>query len=96
MRMMHAPLIGPYLLGRHNVLAKRGVYLSVVGREIYAIVPALEPLDDVVVDQTSGRSLAGGSMAWGRRGPWRDCTRRANFIASPQSRDVIASIVGID
>ena len=29
-RMMHAPLVGPYLLGRHNVLARRGVYL--VGR----------------------------------------------------------------
>ena len=30
---MHAPLVGPSLLGRHNVLARRGVYLSVVGRE---------------------------------------------------------------
>jgi pimeloyl-ACP methyl ester carboxylesterase len=32
-RMMHAPLIGPYLLGRRNALAGRGVYLSVVDRE---------------------------------------------------------------
>jgi haloalkane dehalogenase len=32
-RMMHAPLVGPYLLGRHNALAGRGVYLSVVDRE---------------------------------------------------------------
>jgi pimeloyl-ACP methyl ester carboxylesterase len=32
-RMMHAPLVGPYLLGRHNALAERGVYLSVVNRE---------------------------------------------------------------
>jgi pimeloyl-ACP methyl ester carboxylesterase len=32
-RMMHAPLLGPYLLGRHNALAKRGVYLSVVDRK---------------------------------------------------------------
>ena len=32
-RMMHAPLVGPYLLGRHNVLAGRGVYLSVVDRD---------------------------------------------------------------
>jgi haloalkane dehalogenase len=32
-RMMHAPLVGPYLLGRHNVLARRGVYLSVVNRD---------------------------------------------------------------
>ena len=30
---MHAPLVGPYLLGKHNVLAGRGVYLSVVDRE---------------------------------------------------------------
>ena len=32
-RMMHAPLVGPYLLGRHNALAGRGVYLSVVDRD---------------------------------------------------------------
>jgi len=32
-RMMHAPLVGPYLLGRHNALAGRGIYLSVVDRE---------------------------------------------------------------
>src|ERR1700751_1528262 len=32
-RVMPAPLVGPYLLGRHNVLARRGVYLSVVDRE---------------------------------------------------------------
>jgi pimeloyl-ACP methyl ester carboxylesterase len=34
-RTMHAPLVGPYLLGRHNVLARRGVYLSVVDREVF-------------------------------------------------------------
>jgi hypothetical protein len=32
-RMMHAPLVGPYPLGRHKALAGRGVYLSVVDRE---------------------------------------------------------------
>jgi pimeloyl-ACP methyl ester carboxylesterase len=32
-RMMHAPLVAPYLLGRHSALAGRGVYLSVVDRE---------------------------------------------------------------
>jgi haloalkane dehalogenase len=32
-RTMHAPIVGPYLLGRHNVLAGRGVYLSVVDRD---------------------------------------------------------------
>jgi haloalkane dehalogenase len=32
-RMMHAPLVGPYLLGKHNALAGRGMYLSVVDRD---------------------------------------------------------------
>jgi haloalkane dehalogenase len=32
-RMMHAPLVGPYLLGRHGALVRRGIYLSVVDRE---------------------------------------------------------------
>jgi haloalkane dehalogenase len=31
-RTMHAPLVGPYLLGRHNALVTRGIYLSVVDR----------------------------------------------------------------
>ena len=32
-RTMHAPLVGPYLLGRHGALAGRGMYLSVVDRQ---------------------------------------------------------------
>jgi len=32
-RTMHAPLVGPYLLGNHSALAGRGIYLSVVERE---------------------------------------------------------------
>jgi pimeloyl-ACP methyl ester carboxylesterase len=32
-RLMHAPVVGPYLLGRHNALAGRGMYLSVVDRK---------------------------------------------------------------
>ena len=32
-RLMHAPLVGPYLLGRHSALAGRGMSLSVVNRE---------------------------------------------------------------
>jgi haloalkane dehalogenase len=32
-RIMHAPLLAPYLLGRHNALVARGIYLSVVDRE---------------------------------------------------------------
>ena len=38
------PLVGPYLLGRHNALAGRGVYLSVVNRERFkeAALPAYQ------------------------------------------------------
>lgn len=32
-RMMHAPVVGPYLFQRRNVLVERGLYLSVVYRE---------------------------------------------------------------
>src|SRR5271170_2206076 len=35
-RTMHAPLVGPYLLGNHRALAGRGVYLSVVDREQFS------------------------------------------------------------
>lgn len=34
-RMMHAPLVGPWLLGRHAALAGRGMYLSVVDRACF-------------------------------------------------------------
>lgn len=35
-RLMHAPLIGPYLLGRHAAMPGRGMYLSVVDRQGFA------------------------------------------------------------
>lgn len=35
-RLMHAPLVGPYLLGRHAAMPGRGMYLSVVDRARYA------------------------------------------------------------
>lgn len=35
-RTMHAPLVGPYLLGRQAAMPGRGVYLSVVDRARYA------------------------------------------------------------
>lgn len=34
-RMMHAPLVGPYLLGRHGAMPGRGIYLSVLDRDRY-------------------------------------------------------------
>ncbi|WP_219418573.1 alpha/beta fold hydrolase [Pseudonocardia nigra] len=39
-RMLHAPVVGPHLLGRHNSLADRGVYLSVVDRAGFGSGPA--------------------------------------------------------
>jgi pimeloyl-ACP methyl ester carboxylesterase len=48
-RMMHAPLVGPYLLGRHAALAGRGVYLSVVDREKFA-ADAQSAYEDVLPD----------------------------------------------
>lgn len=35
-RLMHAPLVGPYLMGRHAAMPGRGMYLSVVDRERFA------------------------------------------------------------
>ena len=54
-RIMHAPLVGPYLLGRHNVLARRGVYLSVVDRNKFHR-EALAAYDAVLPD-TEARLL---------------------------------------
>jgi pimeloyl-ACP methyl ester carboxylesterase len=51
-RMMHAPLVGPYLLGKHKALAGRGVYLSVVDREKFAAM-AQAAYEDVLPDPAS-------------------------------------------
>jgi pimeloyl-ACP methyl ester carboxylesterase len=67
-RMMHAPLLGPYLLGRHNALAARGVYLSVVDRKRFqdraqqayeAVLPHLDlaTLDPARCQRTRFRSV---------------------------------------
>ena len=34
-RVMHAPLVGPYVLGRHGGMPGRGIHLSVVDRDRY-------------------------------------------------------------
>ena len=88
-RMMHAPLVGPYLLGRHNALARRGVYLSVVGRdnfrrEAQAVYEAVLP--DAETRRRPGRGPAGSpwmtrparrpaSPGWRRNWRSRDCRR---------------------
>lgn len=35
-RLMHAPVVGPYVLGRHAAMPARGMYLSVVDRKRFA------------------------------------------------------------
>jgi pimeloyl-ACP methyl ester carboxylesterase len=51
-RMMHAPVVGPYLLGRHNALAGRGMYLSVVDRKKFA-TEAQRVYEDILPDPGS-------------------------------------------
>lgn len=48
-RTMHAPLVGPYLLGKHKALAGRGIYLSVVDREKFAET-AQSAYEDILPD----------------------------------------------
>jgi pimeloyl-ACP methyl ester carboxylesterase len=69
-RLMHAPLIGPYLLGRHNALAGRGVYLSVVDRDKFRR-EAQSTYEAVLLD-TGTRLL---TWAWPRWIPLDDSAR---------------------
>ena len=75
-RIMHAPLIGPYLMGRHNVLASRGVYLSVVNRERFRL-EAQAVYEAVLLD--SGARLL--TWAWPRWIPLDNSARaRTRFV----------------
>jgi len=74
-RTMHAPLVGPYLLGRHNVLAQRGVYLSVVGREKFR--REAQAVYEAVLPDVETRLL---TWAWPRWIPLDDTARaKARF-----------------
>ncbi len=69
-RMMHAPLVGPYLLGRHNVLAGRGVYLSVVDRNKFR--REAQPAYEAALPDAETRLL---TWAWPRWIPLDDTAR---------------------
>ncbi len=69
-RMMHAPLVGPYLLGRHNVLAGRGVYLSVVDRERFRA--SSQHVYELVLPDPATRLL---TWVWPRWIPIEDTAR---------------------
>ena len=60
-RTMHAPLVGPYLLGRHNALAGRGMYLSVVDRKRFQ--ERAQAAYEAVLPDTEARLL---TWAWPR------------------------------
>ena len=51
-RMMHAPVVGPYLFQRRNILIERGLYLSVVHRERF-VEEALPAYRHVMPDYDS-------------------------------------------
>ncbi|MBK1662393.1 alpha/beta fold hydrolase [Paracraurococcus ruber] len=75
-RMMHAPLVGPYLMGRHNVLAGRGVYLSVVDRERFR--QRAQPAYEAVLPDPATRLL---TWTWPRWIPLDDTARALDRFA---------------
>ena len=75
-RMMHAPLIGPYLLGRHNALAGRGVYLSVVDRKRFA--ERAQAAYEAVLPDPASRLL---TWVWPRWIPMNDTARALDRFA---------------
>lgn len=75
-RMMHAPLVGPYLLGRHNALAGRGVYLSVIDRERFR--REAQPVYEAVLPDATSRLL---TWVWPRWIPLDDSARALSRFA---------------
>ena len=67
---MHAPVVGPYLMGRHNSLARRGVYLSVVDRHKFR--RDAQAVYDAVLPDSQSRLL---TWAWPRWIPLDDHAR---------------------
>ncbi len=69
-RTMHAPLVGPYLLGRHAALSGRGVYLSVVDRERFRA--EAQPVYEATLPDPATRML---TWVWPRWIPLDDDAR---------------------
>jgi haloalkane dehalogenase len=68
--MMHAPLVGPYLLGNHAALVGRGTHLSVVGRGRFKT--EAQPAYEVVLPDSAARLL---TWTWPRWIPLDDTAR---------------------
>jgi pimeloyl-ACP methyl ester carboxylesterase len=76
-RMLHAPVVGPYLLQKHNVLARRGVYLSVVDRDRFRNGEAPLAYNAALPDMNS-RLL---TLAWPRWIPLDEQARASERFA---------------
>ena len=73
---MHAPLIGPYILGRKKAFPGRGMYLSVVDRKKF-LTETMQYYEDVLPD-TDDRRL---TWQWPRSIPINETTDIAgNFF----------------
>jgi haloalkane dehalogenase len=89
--MLHAPLIGPYLLGRHNVLARRGVYLSVVGREKFR--HEAQTAYEAVLPDAETRLL---TWVWPRWIPLDDTARaraRFNWLEAELAKSKLPTLI---
>ncbi|HWA12092.1 MAG TPA: alpha/beta fold hydrolase [Burkholderiales bacterium] len=90
-RTMHAPLIGPYLLGRHAALAGRGVYLSVVDREKFR--QRAQGAYEAVLPDTQSRLL---TWTWPRWIPLDDRARaieRFRWLEQELSRCTLPALI---
>ena len=90
-RMMHAPLVGPYLLGRHRALAGRGIYLSVVDRERFA--RSAQDAYEAVLPDPASRLL---TWVWPRWIPLDDNARafkRFQWLERELSRSKLPTLI---
>lgn len=90
-RMMHAPLVGPYLLGKHRALAGRGVYLSVVNRQKFSRDG--QPAYEAVLPDPASRLL---TWVWPRWIPLDENARAAErfqWLEQELSRSKLPTLI---
>jgi pimeloyl-ACP methyl ester carboxylesterase len=90
-RTMHAPLVGPYLLGKHSALAGRGVYLSVVDRDKFR--QGAQSAYEAVLPDPASRLL---TWTWPRWIPLDDAARageRFEWLESELARCTLPALI---
>ncbi len=90
-RLMHAPLVGPYLLGRHGALVGRGMYLSVVHREQFR--DRAQPAYEAVLPDPGNRLL---TWVWPRWIPLDETARahaRFQWLEQRLSRTTLPTLL---